>query len=287
MKAQEQQTDAAVAFIAGQESARAVTFHEQHGLPMVVVPTGDGGFNVVEKPDWLPHPRRVVTTVQLRTPQSFVDYVNRFGTAQTVVFAKSPVRTEIGSFTAIIDYHTAANGSEATARNLKHQAVFKPELTVPWTEWLSNNDKPMDQVAFSQFLEDHIPDIALPSAADLVEVARYFEAHKSVAFKSAFRPKSTTIELQYEETVREIPQAGKMELPSEITLAFPIFDGAEVLPIRARVRYAILAEGRLQLRYILVRPEEVLREVFLRTADAITKSLSADRHGLVVNGSVG
>lgn len=287
MKPEGHTTDAGVGYVAGQLASRTVEFHEQHGLPIAVIPDGQGGFQIQEYPGWLPHPRRVKAEVSARTPQSFVDYINRFGSPQTVVFATPPRgTTDLGSFRAVIDYHgVGADG--LLPRHGGHKVEFRPEATLPWTEWMAKHNTFLDQVAFTQFLEDHIPEIAAPPAAELVEVARHFEAHKSIQFKSAVRERSSSISVQYEETVKETVAPGKAELPSELTLVLPVFEGGDAMPLNARVRFQIGTGGSLTLKYMLIRPDLVLRDAFDRAAEAIAQGLSKDKVALVMTGQVG
>lgn len=209
------------------------------------------------------HPERKVATVQVRTPESFVEYWKLFSDQDSQAFASDVDCRVIG----ILDYHHA--GSEMAARWTKHQVHLQLEKTDEWKTWLKNDGKQMDQTSFAEFLEDNAPDIINPVAATFVECARELRAKSDMDFKSKFNPVSGAVEFGYTETVQGKMGSGTIEIPENFTIAVPVFLGMRKVQIGARFRFRVNG-GKLTLWYQLYRPGYEERSAF----EAATASIS-------------
>jgi len=210
------------------------------------------GYELKDFSSLLTVPPRLKQKVTLATPDSFARYVNLFGRQEQTIIAAD---RKVLAFGAVLDYHEAPDKPSWN----EHVALFTLQPTKEWQEWTAQNDKPLDQEAFGTFLEDHIPDISEPAGATLVEMAMNFEAKKDVEFKSSRRMSDGQVEFTYNE---EVTGSRTLKVPAEFRLYLEAFEGTDKHFLTAKLRYRIAAGGKLTLWYTLVRPHEVVNEVF-------------------------
>lgn len=216
-------------------------FNDEHGL--VVVPDG---FSVKDIRDMMPPPGRPREAVELLTSQSFCDYVTRFGTAQnSVVFAD-----EInGVFTAVLDYH----GPLGNRGTCDHKAQYRCPHSEEWKIWNQSSGKLIAQADFARFVENNLPDIIDPSAADMLQIALTLQIKKDASYASDLRLDNGQTQFRYEETIRGTTKAGDLTIPDTFTISVPVLVGAPRMNVAARLRYRI-ADQKLVIGYELVRP---------------------------------
>lgn len=248
-------TENAAALLAGEElaSTKHKLTAEVHRLAENARPYRvalDGSIQSLE--GFLPAPVSVRGELQVYDAASFVDYVQRFKDADTVIFADKVAR----SFTAVLDYH--AVGAPRWGR---HRAVLAARETEAWKRWTAQDGEKMNQADFAQFIEDNIPDIAKPAGAELVEIARTLEAKKDVQFQSVIRPQNGSVNFHYSEQVQGNARGGDLAIPEEFILGLIPFEGCEKYKVVARLRYSIQAGGRLA-RFDLLRLEDIVEEAF-------------------------
>lgn len=239
-------------------------------VPFLVVQDG-ASIKTLEK--HLAAPLAVRDVVTLHDAASFAAYVTRFRDAHTVVFADLEARR----FEAVLDYHQAPlAGHPGAPRWGRHRAVFPCKTTPAWDEWTAatNNRKPKEQVEFARFIEEHIPHIAEPSGAQLLEMCLTLEAKKDVQFRASTRLADGQHQFRYEETIQGSAgaQAGQLAIPDAFTVAVEPFRGVGLRGIPARFRYRINS-GALSMWYELVRPDDVLLEAFESLVAGLRTSL--------------
>jgi len=185
---------------------------------------------------------------------SFSAFVNRFKFDSSLIFADA-----IGKrFTGVLDYHDA--GPEGIANWDLLRALLPLRHTPSWETWAKLNNTPMPQETFAQFIEDNLPDIAEPTGASLVEIARTLEAKNSVSFESHIRADNGAHKFAYTENI-EGTSRGTLTIPQEFVLVLQPFEGSNSYRVTARLRYR-LAQKALSLSFLLVRIEDVLKEAF-------------------------
>lgn len=205
--------------------------------------------------------------VKVQAPDSLVAYAQRFGTEQTVLFVEDVPTPRL---TLVIDYHqeSATRGAYDWSR---HRAVYEPLLTPEWQTWTANSGKRAGQVAFAQFLEDNLPDIASPSGADVLEIARTLEVKKGVSFRSSVRLDNGETQLRYEEQIEGSAAKGQFAIPDRLTLGLQPYKGAAKYEVIGRFRYQ-LVESQLKLGIDLERTHKVLEQAVADTlADILAK----------------
>ncbi|MEN6533339.1 MAG: DUF2303 family protein [Bryobacteraceae bacterium] len=207
-------------------------------------------------------PPRIRREVLLLEASSFIDYVNRFKTGNTLIFANV---TETGaSFTAMLDYHGAA--PELKPAYCEHVAKFGAIPTPEWKIWLGANRKPMDQVTFATFLEDNMTLFVQPAGADLLELVRSLHGHRNARFNTALRLDNGAYSVSYDEDIvvkgTNTTKSGDMELPPTIKAGMAVFQGADAYEIPARLKTRV-DDRRLVLFYETIALHQIIRESIL------------------------
>ncbi len=205
-------------------------------------------------------------------PASLVEYFNRFKNPASTILADLDKSTVV----AIIDHHEDPKDDNRAApgpRHHLHLATFQPKHSPEWLIWTGKNKEAMGQIEFAQFIEDNAPDVASPSAADLMEMALRFEATKGATFKSAARLQNGDVAIQYQEETQGNVAGGSIEIPKDIKLLIPVYQGGEKVEVVGRFRYR-LNGGVLSLWYDLLRMENLKRAAFNSIVDGIASGTS-------------
>lgn len=133
-------------------------------------------------------------------------------------------------------------------------------FTPQWLRWKAIDGKLLPQAAFAEFIEDNLSDIAAPPGADMLEIAQYLTATRTVDFKSAVRIASGAIQFSNVESIDASVKAQAMPIPEAITLGIAPICGLPPFRVVARFRYRI-QDGKLMLGIKLQRIEDVMNEV--------------------------
>jgi uncharacterized protein YfdQ (DUF2303 family) len=254
------------------------------GDPFVIVPVG---FKTESLAPFLP-PARIKQNVVMLEAGSFADYVNRFKTDNTLIFADV---TDTGAkFVAILDYHEKATQSKKEisvtevsiglkANYCSHTARFECITTKEWQDWMANNGKRMDQVAFATFLEENMELIQTPPGATLLEIVQTLHGHVDARFVQATRLQSGRVTLSYDEDVvvkgNSITKEGAVDLPTQIIAGIAPFQGTEKYEVKARLKYRI-ENRKLSLWYETISPHRIIRDAVLN----VTKEIS-EKTGII------
>lgn len=219
------------------------------GIPYAAVPQD---FTVISLEQYLGKPRMIRASPVFLDPESYCVYVNRFKEEETTLFGDQPQLR----IAALLDYH-APDGPAHCAHRATLQLRHSPE----WQAWVGIHGKPIAQVPFAEFLEDHADDISDPDGAAVLEAAMDLEAKKTVAFKSGVNLRNGTQQLIYLEDLEEKKGKGTITLPSELFLEIPVFEHGQVVGLKAKLRYRI-DDGALSFIVKLQTVADKLREAF-------------------------
>ena len=220
-------------------------------------------------------PRRIKQTVNLIDAGSFVEYVNRFKSADTLIFAK--VDETSAMFTAVLDYHKPTG---AKADYCQHRATFTTLPTPEWAAWLKANRQAMDQVAFATWLEDNLnlfvqpkdkagkPDKSVLSGADLLELVQTLHGHQNARFNTSLRLQTGAYSVNYEEDVDVKGQVscGSIELPKQIVGGFAIFQGGDAFQVPARLKVRV-TERKMMLHFETIGVPQLIRDNLIGDAE--------------------
>jgi uncharacterized protein YfdQ (DUF2303 family) len=239
----------AAAIEAGRALAGPQVNPDPHGTAFVVVPTG----HTVEHLPERGRPAHPAGTVKLRDVASFVRYWKDHSDANSRVYASlDPAR-----FVAVLDDHSAALPLADSANWRGFRASFDVPLSREWRLWLASDRKPMQQLAFAEFLQDNLPDVIVPPGAELLEMALNFETAQAATFISAQRLQDGSQTLHW----KTDNSSATVKLPERLVLSIPVFENDKPNELRARLRYRA-KDGALVFWYELERPHKVLEAAF-------------------------
>lgn len=211
-------------------------------------------------PDYTGKLTRKIGTTTVRDAASFLAYWTKHHDDASEVYADSERLT----VTAVLDANTATD-----ARFGGHRLHLALRETTAWQQWMRSNGELMGQEDFAEFLEDHLPELLEPSAADMLEIAQSFQANSKVDFQSATRLNSGQRKFEYvETTTAKAGQKGSLEVPETFIIGLVPFEGSAGYKLTARLRYRIGQNG-LRLGYKLDRPDEVRKTAFADVVKAI------------------
>lgn len=280
------------AYRAGQLSQQ----YANTNLPFVVVP-GEGKVHTF--PETLARPLQLQQTVSLHTAKDFIGYVNRFADKNSVIF----VNVLGGKIQAVLDYHEATPvdeyGSNAKQRLCSHKAIFNVEQTPEFKKIRDKSGESMSQSDFALFLEDVMPYINQPAAAELYEIVSTLSAKTSVDFKSGVRTDNGQVSITYNENIdASAGREGKLNIPEQIVFGIQVHRGGSHYALPARFRYRI-KDGNLRMWYDLDQLEKAIEKsmedtvTYIREGKLIdngdgteTAQLGVHSHVTILEGSV-
>lgn len=195
--------------------------------------------------------------ITLQTVDSLVDYVNRFKTGDSVLFAD----IERNSILAALDYHKAASGDTAAiVARATHRADMKLPFSEEWSLWTAIHKQLKPQLEFARFIEENAADIIAPSGGDLLDAVRDLQANRKVNFTKAVRTASDNENFEFTDET-EARTKGDLEIPTKFQLKIPVYFGEPPTELFAFLRWH-LDEGSLKLGVALHRTEHVRQAVF-------------------------
>lgn len=202
-------------------------------------------------------PAFVAAAVALQTVESLTDYVGRFRSESTVLFADiagSAIR-------AVIDYHgrPGADGVAVPDR-ARHAASMVLPFSEEWRIWSEASGKLVPQLEFARFIEENGADVVAPDAAELLELVHDLQARRKVNFVAAVRTATNNQAFEFEDRT-DLKTKGDMELPTRFLLTLPVYFGESPGAVSAFLRWH-LDEGVLKLGIVLHRAEHVRQAAF-------------------------
>lgn len=246
---------------AGAELGAALSTPQTIGdTPFVLAPPN---YAIKDLESMLPAPTRSRGHTTLRDMASFISLVKQESRGdQTRIYGCY----EPASFKAVF------NGNFMDSPGWgDHTAEFSCPLSVEWRTWLAKNTAKMSQPDFAQFIEDNLPDIVSPAAAEMLEISRTLEAKKGVNFASGIRLSNGQSELTYEETISGTAGKGKLQIPEIFTIGIPVLEGGSPYGVECRLRYRIADGGKMSMWYDMLRPhkivEDAIKQVWLSIAE--------------------
>lgn len=187
----------------------------EHIAAVVLPNQGDNGeswsVEVMDFEQYQPHPRRARGAVRVRTVASLIDYVKRHQDGGTIAFVD-----DAGAIRVVLNHHAGAGASAGWG---DHTVTLERERTTAFAAWLARDGRDMAQEEFAAFLDRRMGEIITPPGAELMEVAAFFQATKSVAFTSGRAQHNGAITLNYTESISESGgRDGNITVPQAFTL---------------------------------------------------------------------
>lgn len=211
-------------------------------------------------------PARKSGIAKVFTLESFCDLTNRHKTADSVIFADTNWRQP--SLTTVVDYHT--KDATGPADNGKHRIHYEFPLSEEWAAWMGLDGQPMDQKAFAEWIEEHLPELAAPTADEVDELEKTFNMTVATPNKMVMLSRglqvnvesrvknSTTLqsgegEILFEEEHRDAA-GNKLSVPGLFILAIPPFFMGEPVRMPVRLRYRV-SGGQVKWTFKIFRPD--------------------------------
>lgn len=211
---------------------------------------------------------RIRQSVTMYDAPSFADYVNKFKTPTTRIFALPGHLSKSGKavVNAVIDYHGQSEGEAAgKPEYAAHIANYAPRYSVQWERW--NNAGAMQQDKFAEFIEENRDDIREPDAAVLLDLVTKFKATKKIEYNSVTHQPNGDVTIGWAENTEHHGKPG-VTMPPTLTLGIPVFFKGKLYEVTALLRYR-LADAKLTFVIKVDRPDIIEQAAF----DEITKAL--------------
>lgn len=165
-------------------------------------------------------------------------------------------------FAAVLDEHAPTDKGDPAWR--QHRVTYTPQLSPEWQRWTGLNSRYLDQVPFSEFLDDYLGDIAgtekVPAGL-LLDLAQHFTSKTTITFGSQKRLKDGQTQLQYVETTEAggHGKSGDMIIPDEFHIAVPIFQDSDTVKVRVRLRYR-QTQQKISFGLFFDNPDRAVRD---------------------------
>lgn len=213
-------------------------------------------------------PKACTGTAKVETLASFVELTNRHKTDASVIFASTAWPNP--KLTTVIDYHGPGHEPDV----LKHRVEYGFPLTDEFKAWVSANGKPMEQLAFAEFLEEHAAELASPldqertdyeplfkerfaNPNELIDLSRHLEVFVGAKIKQSNRLQSGERQIVFE-TEHMNEKGEPVDIPGIFMIQLPPFVDGDLVRIPARIRYRA-GQGSVTWFYQLYRWEYWLR----------------------------
>ncbi len=245
-------------------------------VPYVMTTDGPKAMPELVFNDYEKAPKRVTATVGVLDPVSFGEYYRLFQDGNSRVFADEQ-KLQV---TAVLDYHNA--GKPSDPRWGAHRLILGMRHSEEWKVWTAANNKKFTQIEFAEFLEQNAIDIAAPTPAAMMEVARDLQATTEVEFGSAQRMNDGQVRFRYTEQTKATVGGAQVAVPEDFQIEIPVFIGGGDVRVHALLRFRV-NQGKLVIWYTLVRPEESVRIAFSEARTQIASELGV----IIINGTPG
>lgn len=244
------------------------------GVEHAFLPDVQGKFTrheLTPKSEIKPKPAFIDQIVNIDQAASLVDYVNRFKTASTVLFADVEER----SVRAVIDYHESGSANPGL---VEHSAILQLAHSHEWDTWAAISGRMYAQQAFAKMLDVNSDDIAVPSGAELLEKVMDLEMSTSI-----------TVQRKLVQTGSSRGEGGTQRktdgtaLPAFFTLRIPVFTGEPAVEVRAQTLDNIDGNtGKISLGLELVRTRIIVEQEMAR----ITREIASKTTVPMIMGSL-
>lgn len=158
---------------------------------------------------------------------------------------------------AVIDF-----GTDGEPTRDEHRIEFAPRQDPEWQAWASLHGKPIDQIAFADFIEEHLDSVIEPDGADLLDIVQTIKGHRGIQFKTAFRLHDGQTKIAYDETLSTQGGSGEMTIPNTLTIRTPIFREEDPVEFTAYLRYRIGDGGAIQFTIKIQKKDEIVPGAF-------------------------
>ncbi len=209
---------------------------------------------------------------KLEEVDSFIQYVNRYATADTLL----SVSPHAARFVAIFDYHaqppehrgSLSRGERSEIyRTRDHEATLQLIKSPELLDWEKTFTHWIKQESLADWLEDHAHQVVDPTQADILTIARELSVTTDVRYTKAQRASDGGYDFAYKEATTG--EAGDLSVPGSIRIAIPLYLGDVATTVDCLLRYR-LREGSAEFYIRPLKLEEMLRHAIDQIRAKIT-----------------
>lgn len=207
---------------------------------------------------------RIVEYLSVCEAKSYSEYINKFKLEDTAIFSDA----ERGTMKCVIDYH----GKEQAA-HCGQVINFLPAKSDQWKAWRNITDMgTLSQRQFLEFIQENMEDITDPDGATLMDMAANFQGIKKAKFKSGMRLSDNTVQMQWEEEVKEGDgEKGQISFPTELTVGLPVYQGDIAYKMKVFLYYSI-DDGQLIFSLKRHRSSSILKDAMAELAKQVEEA---------------
>jgi uncharacterized protein YfdQ (DUF2303 family) len=277
----------------------------QPSAQILILPDGKGGLRAesIKKfsDEYKTAPDTRQGTAIMLTLDSFIDHVNRFKDAESIVFAQNS--RDKPRLQAIIDYHQST--FDGAPRYCDHQVSYDFPMADEWNAWLEKDNQPMTQIEFAEFLEDRIGDVEVPPTKENLESDENEGTTRlktlleriggNLAGPGTLMELSKGLKVNVEEKVHQHhtlangetqlhfshehtdENGAPIKVPNMFLINIPVFNSGDVFRIPVRLRYRVRS-GNITWTYQLYRTDQTFTAAFEDAVKKVEDATSLPTH---------
>lgn len=224
-------------------------------------------------------PQRRTGTTKLSELDSFIEFIKRWGSPDTVVYAD----TAGVKLVAVLDDHPP-DPHETSASWREHRAEYTAPKSAEWIAWSGRCGRAMRQLEFADFIEEHLEDLVsydgMPAPTDVLSMARNLHIKTKGTYGRDFDPVTGDSVL----TIKSETESGSTKIPRAFMIAIPVFEGGSRYTVEARIRFAI-SDGSPTFTFVLHRRSEIERHAFMDVRNQVSWQAKV-KTGVTLDGGV-
>lgn len=205
--------------------------------------------------EYLDKPVRIKQKTELKSQDSFCDWIDRFKISESVIFES----LENLSFLCVFNEQTREDSSHRD-----NTCRMSLKASDEWSLLKLNQGKKLTQLEFIEMIEDLEDVFTKPSGSDLMDIISNFQHNTKVSFKSAVNVANGNIRLKYSEDEVE----GTKEIPRVWELGLVLHEGSAAYPVKMKIRHRV-EEFQLHFTYKLVDYKKLENLSFEKVAEDI------------------
>jgi len=194
------------------------------------------------------HPMFLKERKNIRTVESFIEYLNTFGTN---LYIQGHPKESGTIFSAVLDYHTPDQPSYC-----RHQAILEVENSAQWRTWAENSTRRMSQRKFKEFIEDNVEDILKPNSATLIQQI-------SETKVEAKRNTTSKVSNSGDSVSGDASLMLATDAPDPITLALKPWKCMSThMELTARIYAHVNENGKVEFSYQIINADAAIEQKF-------------------------
>lgn len=238
---------------------------EVRGVPFTAVSEGvvlTAHPELCNDPDISPAPRRLRGCQELEEPDSFCEFVEQFRNAAMRLYGDP----DKYFFTAIFNDQDLDSPAWRD-----HKAVLQLKFSPEWNEWMAASNEYLSQQALADFFDDHMDQIASPSASDLLSDIRSLKITNNTKYTSVQHEGGDIVFEVVQETAATT-NTSRGKVPAQLVLFIAPFRTGKPIQMTVNLSYRF-SNGQLSFKLKPVTAEQHIQHVFHDVRTTISEKL--------------